>query len=172
MPPRRKKNVSKKQEAIGSNITNRSSTLRNDIAKALNFPIRQLPPNESQLRNSLLTLDGMCEYCEIRPASKGKGDHFYSVILKGYPSEYCDDLWNLVPACSTCNSSKGGRHWELWLSSKSEGNPILKKSDMDRKRILTKFENYDRAMQKHCQPKDGRQGFFQDTIRFGGQVSH
>jgi hypothetical protein len=136
-----------------SNVMRRLSTLRYEIAKDMNPIPRTLPFEEVVLRNSILCNDGLCEYCRRNKASGGFGDHFYPIIQDKYPTVYCDDDWNRIPACSTCNCSKGGKNWKIWFASNIINNPIKSLNDTERKAIEQKFSRYDEAMQKHCQRK-------------------
>ncbi len=144
-------------------VQNRLSTMRYEIAKSLNPPPRILPQHERELRASLLALDGSCEYCG-RNAGNGVGDHFYAVMLDRYPSEYCNDAWNRINACVTCNSSKGNKTWRQWLTSKSPKNPLLNANAQTRTAVFAKFEKYDKYMQRYCQRKVIDKCFFDKQL--------
>lgn len=148
-----------------SNLMKRESTLRYEIAKDLTPEARQLTPEETQLRAEILALDGKCEYCRIREASRSKGDHFYSIICKKYPSVYCSDDWNIIPACSTCNSSKNGKTWKEWFESNNASNPYRIASLEEQANLMDKFTRYDEAMQRYCQRKDVDRLFFDDCMK-------
>ena len=164
MPPKTVKRTQKKQDTGPRNIISRSSTLRWEIAKAITPPPRPISIIEQRLRKSLLKFNGLCEYCETRPASKGFGDHFHALIKDKYPSTFCNDEWNQMPCCSTCNSSKNGRHWMVWLTSNSAGNPLLKSDEDVKTERLHKFQKYDIEMQKYCQKKLVDKEFFDQQM--------
>ena len=91
-----------------------------ETCKALMPPRRILPLEEIKLRNSLLK--GECVYCGDEAKSK---DHFRPVVsMSGLPSGYCDDEWNIVPCCITCNSCKGNRHWLSFMRSATPRSPL------------------------------------------------
>lgn len=56
-----------------------------------------------------------CVYCE---APAHTWDHLYSLTLEKRFSGFGHVLGNLVPACKSCNSSKGKRPWEQVLAEK------------------------------------------------------
>lgn len=59
------------------------------------------------------------------------------------PSGYTDDLWNRVPCCKECNSSKGARTFFEWYSSSSPMRPRGP-------RVLSKFVEYEAAFVVRC----------------------
>jgi hypothetical protein len=142
----------------------RISTMRYEIAKDLTPEPRPLTNGEKKLRRSILRLDGLCEYCEKAKASAGFGDHFYPIIFDKYPSEYCNDEWNRIPACNTCNTSKSGRTWEEWFESNYSNNPIRNLTLEEREARCAKFRRYDKVMQKYCQRKKVNRSSFDELM--------
>jgi hypothetical protein len=54
-------------------------------------------------------------------------DHLRPVIDKqGLPSGYLSDMWNQVPACSTCNCSKGNSSWEEFMARTTGKAPLAR----------------------------------------------
>jgi 5-methylcytosine-specific restriction endonuclease McrA len=115
---------------MSKNIIQRQSTLMNEYSKCLGcLPFEEKPSNkEMNLRKTLLKLNGICEYCEKKPATTV--DHFFPLVKDGLPTNACNDFWNLVDVCKDCNSSKGNRTIEEWKiaalnpNSKSKSNPF------------------------------------------------
>lgn len=142
----------------------RLSTLRYEIAKDLTPEPRPLPLEEKQLRDSILRNDGMCEYCGKNRASGCFGDHLYPIIMNKYPSEYCSDEWNQIPACSTCNASKSGRTWRDWFSSDYSNNPMKYLSPEEQQILLARFTRYDSEMQRFCQRKTVNESDFDELM--------
>ena len=126
-----------------------------------------------QARQQLLNLDGKCEYCEHRTAMTT--DHFYPLVKNRKPSGYCNDVWNSVPCCRECNSSKGGKTYAQWLDArdmkrraqmKRKACPSNNKEREDKeeeetaatfpggevqeRRIREKFSTYDRFFCDNC----------------------
>jgi hypothetical protein len=78
-------------------------------------------PQELKLKAKLLPAPGECVYCGDATAGR---DHFYPVVgLNGLPTGYCEDIWNIVTACPTCNSSKGNRSWLAFMKSTTPKSP-------------------------------------------------
>ena len=65
------------------------------------------------------------------------------LVVDGMPSHYCNDMWNMIPCCASCNSSKGSRSIWDWFNSKSAKNPLLFLDESKKKEILNKFMTYD-----------------------------
>lgn len=111
-------------------------------------PRRELPAKEAQLRRKFIGAKGLCVYCGDASTAN---DHFHSIIAKdGMPSGYCGDDWNIVPACTTCNSSKGNKHWLVFMFSTTKRSPAGRGISGLQKRILT-LEQFQRAGAKYVQ---------------------
>lgn len=119
----------------------RTSTLMNELSKDLGGKKFQYDPTDKETRSAILKLSGICEYCESNSATTF--DHYMPLIIEGLPSHYCNDMWNMIPCCASCNSSKGSRGiWE-WFSSRSAKNPLLGFDETRKQEILNKFMTYD-----------------------------
>jgi len=140
-----------------SYVMKRLSTLRYEIARDMTPQSRPLSELERVFRNGILCNDGFCEYCRRNKVSKGFGDHFYPVISGKYPSAYCDDDWNRVPACTTCNVSKGGKTWKEWFDSDTPHNPLKYMTAEEQLVLMEKFSRYDKIMQKELPTEASRQ---------------
>lgn len=92
-----------------------------ETCKALMPARRVLPKQEAAARARIIKGEHRCVYCGD---DAGTRDHFRPIIAPGgMPSGYCDDDWNIVPACQTCNSSKGNRHWLVFMQAKTPKSP-------------------------------------------------
>jgi len=56
--------------------------------------------------------DGVCWYCG--KAIQDHPDEWHIEHVQPQRSGGSDEIWNLVPACARCNTSKGGRDIEEW----------------------------------------------------------
>lgn len=54
-----------------------------------------------------------CVYCEM-PADSW--DHLHSTVQDTWYSGYGNRIFNLVPSCTQCNTSKGQKHWKAFLN--------------------------------------------------------
>jgi len=154
-------------------IFNRVGTIRYEISKTLLPEERKLPLEENKLRKLLLFLDDKCEYCRLNKIGK-TGDHFYPMIVKKRPGNYCDDAWNRIPCCSTCNSSKGGTEWKQWIGNvlqtkqtckqppKGCKNPLYQLSISELKELYGRFKIYDGVMRYYCQKRKPSDFVFYD----------
>jgi hypothetical protein len=78
-------------------------------------------PHDLKLKAKILPESGMCVYCGDE--TRGR-DHFHPVVgPDGLPTGYCEDIWNIVTACPTCNSSKGNRSWLAFMKSTTPKSP-------------------------------------------------
>lgn len=91
----------------------RASTLWSEIVRVLVDSKRETP---TLLQNAWEGDVDTCVYCGMQPASTI--DHIFPVVRNGLPTGYASCATNLVPACHTCNSSKGNRDWKTWMQSR------------------------------------------------------
>lgn len=141
-----------------STIVNRKSTLLHEISKYLS----QVPDarrygdeEDVRLRSRLLALDGICEYCRKRPATTT--DHFAPLVRNQAPTVFCDDVWNCIPCCKECNSSKGGRFYDEWFESTCKYNPCDRSTAATQHRsrdVWRKFAAYDIVFRVRCVRKN------------------
>lgn len=127
----------------GRRILQRQSTLLYEFSKSLgNLPkdCEEMTEEEVALRKKLLNNDGKCEYCEKREHSTL--DHFFPLVKGSFPTDACNDTWNLVPACKECNSSKGGKTIEEWCRGGGEKNPLAKGKNPEIIAKLLKYQEY------------------------------
>lgn len=61
--------------------------------------------------------DLRCVYCR-EPAMTW--DHLFNNVKDTRFSGYGNRIFNLVPACRSCNERKGGKHWRLYLTQASK----------------------------------------------------
>ncbi len=133
-------------------ILHRKSTLVHEACKQLSHVPKDAQHTDTfALRAQLLHLDGVCEYCRVNKATTE--DHFFALVVNSRPTQFCDDLWNRVPACSTCNSSKGNLSWYNWLTSSRRGNPFKGMPIEQLHKAQTRLAAYEDACLKHCVKK-------------------
>ena len=83
-----------------------------------------VPPRKGKGRAKPKAKRRACVYCGS-PATTM--DHLRPVIDKqGLPSGYLSDIWNRVPACPTCNCSKGNSTWEEFMSRTTGKAPLAR----------------------------------------------
>ncbi|WP_293035783.1 HNH endonuclease [Paraburkholderia sp.] len=91
----------------------RQTTINMAFAKSLT-PV--LKPTQVELDVALALLgmeDGIkCSYCG---GAYQTWDHFQAATQQSKPSGFIDEIDNLVPCCSRCNSSRGNRKWTTFM---------------------------------------------------------
>ncbi len=61
-----------------------------------------------------------CVYCG---AAATEWDHLQPLVSKRRPSGHLNVYGNLVPACGTCNHSKGAQDWRKWMVGRARNSP-------------------------------------------------
>lgn len=103
-------------------ITGRTSTITNSFVQAI---IPQVVPTDEEIDIALETL-GMvngnivCSYCG---GESTQWDHLNAIVRKKQPTGYITEIANLVPACGTCNQSKGAKNWKEWMFGNAAKSP-------------------------------------------------
>jgi hypothetical protein len=101
-----------------------------------------------KLYRSFIRNDKKCVYCgDVATAM----DHFRAFMqAQGRPSGSRNDMWNMVPCCITCNSSKGNRNWRLFMTRKSGKTPLARgvPPATHRRRVL-RLEAFERTGNKY-----------------------
>lgn len=72
-----------------------------------------------------------CVYCG-EPARTW--DHLFNNVKQGRFSGYGNRIFNLVPACRSCNERKGPKHWKVFLSQ--VGN---ERADVDIQKVASRL---------------------------------
>ena len=119
-----------------ANLKGRSSTISNAFAISIT---PYITPDEIEIKASyefLKIQEGQCAYCLGEGNSK---DHLKPLVRKGMPTGYITNIANLVPCCSSCNSSKGAKEFKKWYIS-PENISRLKKKGMDDQTIEERYK--------------------------------
>lgn len=98
-----------------SKIMNRWTTFNGAMQAALAVPERYDPERHAEALRILGFADAedlTCVYCGD-PAKTW--DHLENNVKNGRFSGFGHRLFNLVPACRTCNEKKGAKHWRVFL---------------------------------------------------------
>ncbi len=111
----------------------------------------EVDSEERKMRNDILTLDGKCEYCRHRDANTM--DHYRSLVRNSQPTVYCNDMWNSIPCCGTCNSSKGNRTFVEWMDSPSKCSAKHVMTSEELAEVIDKFKRYDSLFDQYCMKK-------------------
>ena len=126
-----------------SNLRSRTSTI--DNAFVISITPWENPKNiEVQwMLNKLELDDQQCAYCLTKATSV---DHFFPLVSNKLPTGYITEISNLVPCCSSCNSSKGGKYWRDWYLSTDTLDRLISlgfsgEKITQRLKVLESYEN-------------------------------
>ena len=124
-------------------ITGRKSSITN---ASVNGIIPSIKPSEEEIKGALNTLgidpeNVRCAYCGEKMT---QWDHFFPLIDNEKPTGHITEIHNLVPCCSTCNSSKGITYWRNWFYSDAKNSPKkIVKDDNELKKKYDKLVVYE-----------------------------
>ncbi len=83
-----------------------------------------VPPPAGMNAKDLKLRKRKCVYCGDVATTT---DHFRPVIGRsGYPTGFGPDRWNIVPACLTCNASKGNQDWYTFMTRTTGRAPLAR----------------------------------------------
>ena len=134
----------------GVTITFRTSSLTNAFAAAI---LPNIEPKTSEVAEVLHILeidyDNLtCTYCGDKAT---EWEHLHPIVKGKFPTGYPSSIRNLVPSCSKCNQSKGGKEWRHWIVSTA---PLSPKSrgvrDLDKR--IARIEVYENWANCHPIP--------------------
>jgi hypothetical protein len=96
-------------------ITSSISRIRYEFTKAI-LPKIKINKEERRLVLEILEItEGQCAYC----GEKANGwDHLNPLVQFKRPTGFFHEARNTVPACASCNSSKSGSQWDVWMERK------------------------------------------------------
>lgn len=130
-------------------ITGRTSSITNAFVNGI---IPKIKPTADEIEEALNILqmskdDVKCAYCGN---DANQWDHFEPIVDKQRPRGYITEIYNLIPCCSTCNSSKSGSNWFTWITGTSKKSPKGRGiSDIDSKiNIIKQYEDWCDTMRK------------------------
>lgn len=119
-----------------SNLRERSSTISNAFAISVTPYITPTDVEVKASYDSLKIKEGQCAYC--LGESTGK-DHLKPLVRDGLPTGYITSIKNLVPCCSSCNSSKGAKEFSDWYLSE-KNIKRLKEKGLNDDTILERYK--------------------------------
>ncbi len=96
-----------------SNLKGRTSTINNAFVISITPFIKPDPSILKQYYKELEIEEKQCGYC-MRMGLGKSVDHIFPLVIDGMPSGYITDITNLIPCCTECNSTKGGKLFEDW----------------------------------------------------------
>ena len=135
-------------QALRHNVQRRVGSTRHEL-------MRQLPPVPSPVdskivarKEKIIGSQTECVYCTAKATTS---DHFEPLVVNGIPSGTIPTDLEVVPCCSWCNSSKGGRAWQTHMARLLKTGKLDKESWAQRMSILTKYSKF---REEHAQRWD------------------
>jgi 5-methylcytosine-specific restriction endonuclease McrA len=134
-----KKHTIKSHLAQYSILQKRTTTINHAFASAI-APVDKY--DEVRLDAALRLLgqnpdgDLECVYCES-PAETW--DHLIGLVKKGELRGYGHQLGNLVPCCKKCNSEKGAKDWQVYLSKRSKRKDLSQSAIAEKQRKIKRY---------------------------------
>ena len=145
---KQKKNKKSKAKKVNypidqnNKIKSRSSTISNAFVHAI---IPTIIPEDEELEEifKILSIDVeniTCVYCGKEASS---WDHFRPLVDNKEATGYITEIYNMVPACNTCNSSKGNQDWDKWIDGNSKRARNIENKDKHKEKIknFVKYSN-------------------------------
>ena len=77
---------------------------------------RDIDYSYTEWRETVIYFGGMCAYCG---RTMRKGEYLTRDHLTAYSDGGKTEQGNIVPACTSCNCSKGNKDWRDWLMAQS-----------------------------------------------------
>lgn len=118
----------------------RRTTINHAFASSLSVPDRY---DEKRLVELLQILEIssdniVCAYCRKEAET---WDHVEGLVNNNEFSGYGHQYGNLLPCCKTCNSKKGNKKWNIWLTNMVEKKYIvMSQSELDQR--INQINNY------------------------------
>lgn len=133
-------------------VSGRTSTITKACVDGI---IPKVTPTEEQVLEVLEML-GMspdkveCAYCGGRCTT---WDHFNSLVDNSIATGYFSEIYNLIPSCESCNSSRGNRYWRDWMLSDAPRSPKTRKVP-DLENRIKHIEVFEEWSRKHITKLD------------------
>lgn len=156
-------------------LTARSSTITSSFVHTITPWLTSLTPTEEAEVRKIYTeienkynikilgadkSENRCAYCGRKAAST---DHINALVNNKSSSGAITEIYNLLPCCSSCNSSKGKKTFEEWFdlpSTQTRMKKILNEPLQNRRAAVIELINKLNAkssqlkvLQLHAQPK-------------------
>lgn len=106
----------------------RSSTISNAFIQTLTPWITELEKEGTQVYKQYCDEDNGCKFnmskCFYCGADATSSDHIIPLVSDKKSTGAITEIYNLIPCCSTCNSSKGNKTFEEWYTGDEIINAI------------------------------------------------
>ena len=141
--------IIKIEDNNGKLWSKRSTTIRSEYMKlVLGSHGKKLENYEKYYSKKGFDIN-YCVYCGEKTANAL--DHIFSPTRDKLFTGYTNDIENLLPTCTRCNSSKGNKDWEEWINSKTSKAAIKANNNPGIEERKEKIRKYirDNNSEKH-----------------------
>ncbi len=124
---------------MSKEIIKRDSTLRHQYIKGM---LGKNTMNKKQQKEHYeqYNIDiNKCAYCGENANTL---DHIFGLVNDKVFSGYTNDISNLIPSCSSCNSSKGNKDWDRWIESTTIPRTIYVRNNSGFEERILKIKKY------------------------------
>jgi hypothetical protein len=123
-------------------MMSRKSSITNAFVSALIPVIKPTPAEIAEALKLLgMTVDNIrCAYCGDRST---QWDHLRPLVVDRRPTGYISEIANLVPACGTCNQSKGNSYWFDWMMSRTAPHSPVRRGVPDLEERIARLRAYE-----------------------------
>ena len=98
---------------------------------------RFIDENESKLEK--------CAYCGAKAST---ADHFHPLVKNGEATGYITEIYNLIPCCGECNSSKGNTPFDEWYKNEKTKDEIKQRSGWSDDELFERKKNIENLTEK------------------------
>ena len=117
-------------------LTARSSTITSAFVHSITPWLTSLSPNEEEeiralyenVKNTygieILGADKKNNKCAYCGQAANSADHIHPLVNGSAASGSITEIYNLLPCCASCNSSKGGEEFTVWYNKKETANYV------------------------------------------------
>ena len=135
-------------------LSARTSTISNAFVQSFTPWLTELDEDEKQsvlqlyINNGLIEKEdkvlNKCVYCGKEASS---ADHFHPLVREGVATGHITEIYNLVPCCDKCNSSKGNKTFEEWYNEEKTISEIIERSGWNELQIIERRNSILNLMQ-------------------------
>ena len=139
------KSTPTKARALRFSVQRRVTSTRREMYRQLSpLPSPVKPMLLKRKKAMLAQLGDGCVYCGRKANTQ---DHLEPLVADGMPTGLIATELDMLPCCSSCNSSKGARKWRIFMNA-------LRAPACDHSERVKWLMRYDRWRQRHAQRWD------------------
>ena len=133
----------------------RTSTISNAFVQSFTPWITELSSDEEKEILDLYKKCGLidenesklekCAYCGAKAST---ADHFHPLVKNGEATGYITEIYNLIPCCGECNSTKGNTPFDEWYKNEKTKDEIKQRSGWSDDEFFERKKNIENLTEK------------------------